>query len=168
MDLFTNTFSQTPFCLYVLFYCVPFVFVVLYVICICKRFDIICICKRFENKTQIKVTIKDASTAGKVGFELLSGNAPPLLLLRSSDIGRCKARAADMWTITNTFQPQDVGQGAAPKRWRRYEDDMNYLGRKELRAALPELGDLFMRRVNFSEQLVHWPSGQVLKGSRNF
>ena len=66
VDLFTNTFSQTPFCLYVLFYCVPFVFVVLYIICICKR---------FENKTQIKVTIKDASTAGKVGFELLSGNA---------------------------------------------------------------------------------------------
>ena len=113
------------------------------------------------------MAIKDASTAGKVGFELLSGNAPPLLLLRSSDIGRCKARAADMWTITNTFQPQDVGQGAAPKRWRRYEDDRNYPGRKELRAALPELGDLFMRRVNFSatSALAQWPG---LKGQQEF
>ena len=161
MDLFTNTFSQTPFCLYVLFYCVPFVFVVLYIICICKR---------FENKTQIKVTIKDASTAGKVGFELLSGNAPLLLLLllRSSDIGRCKARAADMWTITNTFQPQDVGQGAAPKRWRRYEDDMNWIWGGKNWGPHCQSWAICLWDESISQQLVHWPSGQVLKGSRNF
>ena len=37
--------------------------------------------------------------------------------------------------------------------------DINYLGRKELRVALPELRDLFMRQADFSggaAQLVHW------------
>ena len=42
---------------------------------------------------------------------------------------------------------------------------MNYLGRKELRAALPELRDLFMRRVDFSATSA---LGHVLKGSKNF
>ena len=81
------------------------------------------------------------------------------MLLSSSDIGRCKACPADMWTITNTFQPQDVGQGAPQKVTWVQEISGRYLGRKEVRVALPELRDLFMRRVDFSAgaaQLVHW------------
>ena len=110
-------------------------------------------------KTKLKVSIKDANAAEKDGVELYQEMQ---CCIASSDMGRCKARAADMCTITNTFQPQDVGQREPLKKLRgrrRYVDDINYLGRKELGVALPELRDLFMRRVDFSggaAQLVHW------------
>ena len=72
------------------------------------------------------MAIKDASAAEKVSVELYQ--EMQWMLLRSSDIGRCKARAADTWTITNTFQPQDVGDEGTSKKLRgcrRYEDDIN-------------------------------------------
>ena len=52
------------------------------------------------------MTIKDASAAEKVFVELYQE------MHSSVQVTLGDARpAADMWTITNTFQPQDVGQG---------------------------------------------------------
>ena len=61
-----------------------------------------------ENSRQhlLDVTIKDASAAEKVFVELYQE------MHSSVQVTLGDARpAADMWTITNTFQPQDVGQG---------------------------------------------------------
>ena len=66
-------------------------------------------------KTKLKVSIKDANAAEKDGVELYQEMQ---WCIASSDIGRCKARAADMCTITNTFQPQDVGQREPPQKLR--------------------------------------------------
>ena len=119
--------------------------------------------RRFENLTQVSAfsrwPLKMPAQQKKLALNFIR-KCNGCCMLRSSDIGRCKARAADTWTITNTFQPQDVGMRAPRKSYVGAEDMRTistYLGRKEVRVALPELRDLFMRRVDFSAlQLVHW------------
>ena len=94
------------------------------------------------------------------------------MLLRSSDMGRCKARAADMCTITNTFQPQDVGQREAPQKimWAqkicgRYQ--LSGEERTEGRIARVEgfvyETSRFLRRSSATSAL-----GHILKGSSDF
>ena len=119
-----------------------------------------------DLKPKLKVSIKDASAAEK---DIRKCTAAPLFKWHRAMHGpRCWYVHDNKYISTSRCGAEGARQKITwpQKICGRYQ--LQYLLRKELRVALPELRDLFMRHADFSAaQLVHW-LGYILKGSSNF
>ena len=75
-------------------------------------------------------------------------------------------RAADMCTITNTLQAEDMGERLKTREGcKRYGDDVNNPRRKEVRVALLELRGFVYEMIS---QQRNWCTRTNLKGQQQF
>ena len=131
--------------------------------------------RRFENLTQVSAfsrwPLKMPAQQKKLALNFIR-KCNGCCMLRSSDIGRCKARAADTWTITNTFQPQDVGDEGTSKKLggcRRYEDDINVSWEERSGGRIARVERFVYETSRFlSRNSTTSALGHILKGSSNF